>query len=223
MRDTEKTTCMNAGITPFEIQIAIDGLSIVVAKSNTFVECLTVAQLNKIWTADASKQASYWDQVNPAWPHQKIDLYGPGTDSGTFDYFVEVVITPFDGANTKGRNDYTPSEDDNVLVKGVSESDYSLGYFGLAYAKENPTKVKVVKVDEGKGNGCMEPTDANVEGGKYTPLARPLFMYTKGRPAGVLKAYFEKGLGAEGQAIVHEVGYIKLPADKLAEMRAKIA
>ncbi|MEA3190569.1 MAG: phosphate transport system substrate-binding protein [Thermoplasmata archaeon] len=223
MRDAEKTTCRNAGIEPFEIQVAVDGLSVVVATSNTFVQCLTVAQLNRIWTADASKQVTKWSQLDPAWPDQPIVLYGPGTDSGTFDYFVEVIITPFDGANTKGRSDYTPSEDDNVLVQGVASSQHALGYFGLAYAKENPDKVRVVKVDEGKGNGCVEPTDANVEGGKYSPLSRPLFMYTKGKPAGVLKAYFEKGLSAGGQEIVHEVGYIKLPAPKLAEMQAKIA
>jgi phosphate transport system substrate-binding protein len=223
IKSSETDACKAKGITPFEVQIAIDGLSVVVPKGNSFVDCLTVAQLNKIWTADPAKQAKTWKNLDPAWPDQKIDLYGPGTDSGTFDYFVEVIITPFDGANTKGRSDYTASEDDNVLVQGVAASPYALGYFGLAYAKENSATLKVVKVDEGKGNGCVEPTDANIEAGKYTPLSRPLFMYTNGKPSGVLKAYLEKALSADGQEIAHEVGYIKLPAAKLAEMKAKIA
>ena len=220
---SETATCQAAGIEPFEIQVAIDGLSVVVAQSNTFVECLTVAQLNKIWTADPAKQVSNWKDLNPAWPDQTIRLFGPGTDSGTFDYFREVIIRAFDGSAAEMRSDFSPNEDDNALVQGVASSQYALGYFGLAYFEENQAKLNVVKIDDGKGAGCVEPTPGDVESGKYAPLSRPLFMYTDGKPTGTLKAYFAQGLSDDGQAIAEEVGYIKLPAAKLAEMRAKIA
>jgi phosphate transport system substrate-binding protein len=223
IKATEVADCKAKGIEPFEIQVAVDGLSVVVAASNTFVHCLTTAQLHQVWTADAAKQAKRWKDLDADWPDEAFELFGPGTDSGTFEYFVEAILAPVDGKETKGRSDYTPSEDDNVLVQGVASSPYALGYFGLAYAREHPDKVRVVGVDEGKGNGCVEPTDANVEGGKYHPLARPLFMYTDGKPAGVLKAYFEKGLSQEGQDLVAAVKYIRMPAAKLAEMQAKIA
>jgi phosphate transport system substrate-binding protein len=220
---SETANCLAAGIEPFEVQVAIDGLAVVVAQSNTFVDCLTVAQLNKIWTADPAKQVNKWKDLDPEWPDQTIRLFGPGTDSGTFDYFREVIIRPTDGSTADPRSDFTPSEDDNVLVQGIASSQYALGYFGLAYYEENQGKLNLVKVDEGKGAGCVEPTPSNVEAGVYSPLSRPLYMYTDGKPTGTLQAYFEQGLSSEGQAIVEEVGYIKLPAQKLAEMRAKVA
>jgi phosphate transport system substrate-binding protein len=219
---SETANCQAAGIQPFEIQVAIDGLSVVVAKSNTFVTCLTVSQLHKIWTSGPA-QVDNWNELDPAWPNQKINLFGPGTDSGTYDYFREAIIQPSDGATASTRPDYTPSEDDNVLVQGVASSQYALGYFGLAYYEHNADKLNVVKVDDGKGNGCVEPTAANVESGKYAPLSRPLFMYTDGKPEGTLKAYFEQGLSSEGQELAEEVGYIRLPAVKLDEMKAKLA
>lgn len=223
IKAAEVADCKANGIEPFEVQVAIDGLSVVVAASNTFVECLTTAQLHQAWTADAGKQAKRWKDLDPSWPDAPLELYGPGTDSGTFEYFVEAILQPVDGKETKGRSDYTPSEDDNVLVQGVASSPNALGYFGLAYAREHADKVRVVGVDAGKGAGCVEPTDANVESGKYSPLARPLFMYANGKPAGVLKAYFERGLSQEGQDLVAAVKYIRLPAAKLDEMRAKLA
>lgn len=222
IKASEAADCANASVSPFEIQIAIDGLAVVVPRSNTFVDHLTVQELNKIWTADASKQAKTWSDVRAGWPAEKIALFGPGPDSGTFDYFVEVIVQPFDGKESKGRSDYTPSEDDNVLVQGVSRSPYGLGYFGLAYAHENADKVRAVAIDEGKGAGPVEPTPANVEGGRYSPLARPIFMYTDGKPSGALQSYFEWALGDEGQALVEEVGYIKLPAAQRDAALAKV-
>ena len=223
IKQTEIDTCKAGGIDPFEVQVAIDGLSVVVANSNTFVDCLTVAQLNKIWTADKAKQVTNWKDLNPAWPDQTIRLFGPGTDSGTFDYFREVIIRAFDGSTAELRSDFTPSEDDNVLVQGVASSQHALGYFGLAYFEENQDKLNVVKIDDGKGSGCVEPTPANVESGTYAPLSRPLFMYTDGKPTGALQAYFQQGLSSDGQEIVEEVGYIRLPSAKLDEMRTKVA
>ena len=212
IKEAEAAECQAADVTPYEVQVAIDGLAVVVAKSNEFVDHLTVEELNRIWTADAGRQANTWRDLRPAWPDERIDLFGPGTDSGTFDYFVEVVVQPFDGKESKGRSDYTPSEDDNVLVQGVSRSPHGLGYFGLAYAHENADKVRIVPIDEGKGAGPVEPTPENVESGRYSPLARPVYMYVDGKPTGALLAYFEFGLGDDGQALVEEVGYIRIPA-----------
>ena len=223
IRQSEIDTCKGIGITPYEFTVAIDGLSVVVSKQNTFLQCLTVAQLHKMWTADTAKQANRWNQLDPSWPDQKIELFGPGTDSGTYDYFREVIIAPSDGSSATTRADYTASEDDNVLVNGVSGKQYAMAFFGLAYYEENADQLKLVKIDEGKGKGCVEPTPANVESGEYSPLSRPLFMYTKGKPTGVIQAYFNAAYSADGQAIVEEVGYIKLPAAKLAEMKAKNA
>jgi phosphate transport system substrate-binding protein len=209
-------------VAPFEIPVGVDGLAVVVSTKNTFVDQLSVQELNLIWTANSSKQVNYWNELRADWPSERIRLYGPGTDSGTFDYFVEVVITRFDGAGTKGRSDYTPSEDDNVLVQGVAASQYALGYFGLAYVAENQDKIKAVPIDNGKGEGPVAPTPANVESEKYSPLSRPLFMYTDSRPMGELLKYFEWGLGSEGQALVSEVGYIPLNEAKRADALAKV-
>ena len=212
IKEAERQECAANGVEPREVQVAIDGLAVVVARSNEFVDHLTVEELNRLWTADASRQATTWRDLRPEWPDEEVDLFGPGTDSGTFDYFVEVVIAPFDGPQSMGRSDYTPSEDDNVLVQGVARSPHGLGYFGLAYAHENADKVRIVPIDEGKGRGPVEPTPENVESGAYSPLARPIYMYVDGKPTGALLAYFEFGLGEDGQALVEEVGYIRVPA-----------
>ncbi|HVM44297.1 MAG TPA: PstS family phosphate ABC transporter substrate-binding protein [Candidatus Thermoplasmatota archaeon] len=222
IRESERQECQANGVEPFEIQVAIDALAVVVSTRNTFVTDLTVEELHRIWTADPAKQANRWSDLRPEWPNERIALYGPGTDSGTFDYFVEVVIHPFDGSQSKGRSDYQPSEDDNLVVQGVSSSPYALGYFGFAYVHENADKVKAVPIDEGKGKGPVAPGAESVEAGDYTPLARPIYMYTNGKPTGGLLEYFAWGLGEEGQTLVEEVGYLRLPAQKQQEMLAKL-
>lgn len=230
---SETEICQSGGIQPFEIQVAIDGLAVVVNKDNTFVTDLKVSELNRMWTQNASKQANTWKDLRPEWPDETIELFGPGTNSGTFDYFVEVIITPFDGPTsvTKGRDDYTPSEDDNVLVRGVGGEENGLGYFGLAYAEEAKDELRIVPIVRDTKDGgktfdsaaqAVEPTAANVESGKYAPLSRPLFMYTDGAPRDELKAWFEMGLSPEGQDIVTEVGYVKLPEAKRTETLAKL-
>lgn len=228
---SETENCQKAGITPFEIQVAIDGLAVVVPKANTWVTDLKVSELNRMWTQDTEKQANTWSELRPEWPNEEIELFGPGTNSGTFDYFVEVIIHPFDGSSSKGRSDYTPSEDDHVLVQGVSGAKNGLAYFGLAYAEESANVLRTVPIiqdtkDGGKtflsGAQPVAPTAETVEGGTYTPLARPLFMYTNGAPQDQLKTWFEYGLSPEGQEIVGEVGYIKLPEAKRTEMIAKL-
>jgi phosphate transport system substrate-binding protein len=235
IKDSERADCIRNGIEPFEIQIAIDGLAVVVSKENTFVDYLTVTELNKIWTAVTTKQANKWSDIRAGWPNQDIDLYGPGTNSGTFDYFIEVIIHPFDGstgANAKGRNDYTPSEDDNILVSGVASSQYALGYFGLAYVEHNKDEVRAVPIKQDTADGGktkvegaqpVEPNAQTVESGQYKPLSRPLFMYTDKKPTGRILEYFKLGLTEQGQKEVEAVGYVKLPAAKASEILAKLA
>ncbi|MFC9504387.1 PstS family phosphate ABC transporter substrate-binding protein [Streptomyces sp. NPDC057002] len=167
----EKAACEKNGIQYEELQIANDGLSIVVNKDNDFAECLTVAQLKKIW--EPGSKVNNWNQVDSKFPDEKLELFGPGTDSGTFDYFTEAV----NGEEGASRTDYSPSEDDNVTVQGVSGSRGGMGYFGLSYYEENKDELKLVKVDD--GDGCVAPTTKTVQNGSYKPLSRPLFIYPK--------------------------------------------
>lgn len=221
--DSESADCSANGIDAHKIEVGQDGLAVVVPESNDFVDYLSVTELNRIWTADESKQVNRWSELRENWPDRRIQLFGAGTDSGTFDYFIEAIVHPFDGPETKGRSDYTPSEDDNVLVQGVAGSDDGLGYFGLAYARENKDKLRLVPiVDDTHGetdNPPVLPTDENVESGRYSPLSRPLFMYTNGRPTGALQAFFKLGLSELGQDLVQEVGYVRLSeATRLANL-----
>lgn len=212
--DSESESCAANGIEPYRIQVGQDGLAVVLPKANDFVDYLSVTELNRIWTADQSKQVNRWRELRDDWPDRRIQLFGAGTNSGTFDYFIEVIVHPFDGHDTKGRSDYTPSEDDNVLVQGVAGSADGLGYFGLAYARENTDSLRIVPIlDDSSGKTGGEPvlpTDENVESGLYSPLSRPLFMYTNGRPEGAVQQFFKLGLSPVGQNLVQEVGYVRL-------------
>lgn len=157
------------GVGILELPVAYDGLTVVVNPKNTFVDHLTVAELQHIWRAE--KPARMWSDVRATWPKEKIVLFGPGTDSGTFDYFTEVI----NGKSKSCRPDFTASEDDNVLVSGVEGSPYALGYFGFAYYKENQSKLKAVPVDGGKGS--IAPSEITIQNGTYQPLSRPVFVY----------------------------------------------
>ncbi|MFD7124200.1 MULTISPECIES: PstS family phosphate ABC transporter substrate-binding protein [Streptomyces] len=171
MKGEEKALCEKAGVKFEEFTVANDGLSVVVSKDNDFVECLTVEQLKKIW--EPGSKVKNWNQVDPKFPNQKMDLFGAGTDSGTFDYFTDAI----NGEEGASRTDYNPSEDDNVTVRGVSGSKGGIGYFGLSYFEENKDKLKAVKIDGGEG--CVAPGVETVQNGTYTPLGRPLFIYPK--------------------------------------------
>lgn len=171
IEDDEKAACEKNGIQYSEFQVANDGLSVVVSKDNDWADCLTVEQLKKIWEPDS--KVDNWNQVDPGFPDERLELFGPGTDSGTFDYFTEKI----NGEEGASRTDYSPSEDDNVTVQGVSGSKGGMGYFGLSYYEENKDKLKVLKVDG--GDGCVEPTTTTVQNGSYKPLSRPLFIYPK--------------------------------------------
>lgn len=157
------------GIDFVELEIAYDGISVVVNKDNTWVDSITTAELNKIWAKDSTVKT--WKDVNPAWPAEPLKLYGPGTDSGTFEFFTEKI----NKKAKESRTDYTPSEDDNVLVQGIAGDKNAMGYFGFAYYEENTDKLKVLKIDDGKGP--VEPTAASIKDKSYSPLSRPLFIY----------------------------------------------
>jgi phosphate transport system substrate-binding protein len=187
----EAPACEKNDIKFEELQVANDGLAIVVNKENTWAECLTVEQLKKIWEPAAEDTVSTWSDVDPSFPDESLKLYGPGTASGTFDYFTDAI----NGEEGASRTDYTQSENDNTTVQGVSGDKGGLGYFGLSYYEQNTDKLKVVKVDAGEG--CVEPTTATVQDGTYKPLSRPLFIYPTDalleRPEGIafVKFYIE--------------------------------
>ncbi|MDQ3388090.1 MAG: PstS family phosphate ABC transporter substrate-binding protein [Gemmatimonadota bacterium] len=169
IEESEREVCAQNGVEVLELEIAWDGLAVLVNPANSFVQCLTVEELKRIWNAGSTLRT--WQDVRPEWPAQDIKLYGPGTNSGTFDYFTEVI----NGEGGATRADYTASEDDNVLVQGVAGDASALGYFGYAYLAENRGQLKAVAVDGGEG--CVMPTPETIESGAYAPLSRPLYIY----------------------------------------------
>lgn len=169
IKDEEIEICEKNGIKYEALQVANDGLASVVNVENDFAKCLTTDQLKKIW--DKGSTVNNWNQVDPSFPNEKLDLYGPGTDSGTFDYFTEAI----NGEEGQSRSDYNATEDDNVIVQGVSGSKGGTGYFGLSYVEQNADKIKAVEVDG--GDGCVAPSTETVQDGSYKPLSRPLFVY----------------------------------------------
>jgi phosphate transport system substrate-binding protein len=171
IRYSEAKRCQDAGIRYIQFLVANDGLSIVANKSNTWANCLTTAELKKIW--DRGSNVNSWKDVRAGFPDVPLKLYGPGTDSGTFDFFTEVI----NGSARRSRSDYNASEDDNVLVRGVEGDRGALGYFGFSYYEENLNRLKLVKVDA--GGGCVAPSSKTVQNRTYKPLSRPLFIYVK--------------------------------------------
>jgi phosphate transport system substrate-binding protein len=169
IKDDERQLCEKNRVSFFGLQVANDGISVVVNKDNRWAKCLTVEQLKAIWEP-RSKVAS-WKDVDPSFPDEKLSLFGAGTDSGTFDYFTEAIV----GEEGASRSDYTPSEDDNVTVRGVAGNKGALGYFGLSYYLENKERLRAVAIDG--GDGCVEPSIETVQDGVYKPLSRPLLMY----------------------------------------------
>ena len=193
------------GIEFIEIPVAFDGISVVINSKNNFVDYLTVQELRKIWQRDST--VKNWSDVRKGWPDKQITLYGPGTDSGTFDYFTGAI----NGKEQSSRSDFTASEDDNVLVQGVSGDEGALGYFGYAYYAENSSKLKAVPVKMGNGP-AVAPSSTTINNGTYAPLSRPIFIYAnKGsskKPE--VKAFIEFYIENAG-ALAKEVGYVALP------------
>ncbi|MDP2652814.1 MAG: PstS family phosphate ABC transporter substrate-binding protein [Candidatus Omnitrophota bacterium] len=206
----EVALCKENNIEYIELPVAYDGLSVMVNMKNTWVDHLTVAELKKIWEPAAQGTVKKWSQVRAGFPDEPITLYGPGTDSGTFDYFTEVI----NGKGGLSRGDYTASEDDNVLVEGIANDKGALGYFGLAYYEQNKDKLKLIPIDDGKssnGEGPISPSLKTVMDGTYQPLARPIFIYV--RKDAAEKEYIKKFIEyylKNGAPLVEEVGYIPL-------------
>ncbi|WP_256207657.1 PstS family phosphate ABC transporter substrate-binding protein [Nitrosomonas marina] len=169
--ELEMEACRKAGVQYIEMPIAIDALTVVINPRNSWSKTMTVEELKQFWEPAAQGKINNWDQVNSAWPDKKIKLFGPGADSGTFEYFTEAIV----GRAKSSRGDFTASEDDNVLVQGVASDMYALGFFGFAYYIENKNKINAVAIDS--GNGGVIPSVETVENGSYQPLSRPVFVY----------------------------------------------
>ncbi|HQP10351.1 MAG TPA: PstS family phosphate ABC transporter substrate-binding protein [Candidatus Omnitrophota bacterium] len=210
IKDSERTLCKESGITYIELPVAYDGLAVMVNVKNTWVDHLTVKELNRIWEPSAQGNIMNWSQVRPGFPDKPIVLFGPGTDSGTFDYFTEAI----NGKSAASRGDYTASEDDNVLVEGIASDEGAIGYFGLAYYEQNKDKLKLVPIDDenpSNGAGPIAPSMETVMDATYQPLARPIFVYVSAkatqRPA--IKEFINYYL-KNAPSLVEEVGYIPL-------------
>ena len=204
IKDSEAAKAAENGIEYFEFLVGVDGLSVMVNPKNDFVDCMTVEQLKMIWEPESSIDS--WNDIDSSWPDRKINLYGPGTDSGTFDYFTEEVV----GEAKLSRADYTASEDDNVLVQGISGDRNALGYFGYAYYSQNTDKLKLVEVDN--GGGCVAPSLATIADGSYSPLSRPLFIYVnkeRVQQRAELSAFVEFYM-ENGAQLTAEIGYVPL-------------
>ena len=202
----EMDDCAKAGIKYVELPVAFDALTVVVNPKNTFIKQLTVAELKMMWEPSAQGKITKWNQINPAWPDAPLKLFGPGADSGTFDYFTEAV----NGKSKSSRGDFTASEDDNVLVPGVSRDNNALGFFGFAYYDENKGKLRAVPIVNPKGKAVTPSIDA-VMAGEYEPLARPIFIYVSAkaidRPE--VKEFVEFYL-KHGGKLAKEVKYVPL-------------
>ena len=211
IKDSEKEACAAAGIEFLEVIIANDALSVVVNNENTWAKCLTVEQLKAMWEPAAEGKISNWNQVDASFPDQALNLFGAGTDSGTFDYFTKEI----NGEEGSSRTDYNPSEDDNVTVKGVEGDKGAIGYFGFSYLEENSSRVKAVEVDGGKG--CVAPSLEHVQDGTYTPLSRPLYVYVslKAAQRPEVKAFFEF-VGENLDSLTEEALFIPLNDDQKA-------
>jgi phosphate transport system substrate-binding protein len=209
---SEAAKCQAAGIRYIQFLVANDGISIVVNKGNTWAKCLTTAELKSIW--NKGSKVNNWKDVRAGFPDQGLKLYGPGTDSGTFDFFTEKI----NGVTKQSRSDYTASEDDNVLVRGVEGERGGLGYFGYSYYEENASRMNLVKVDS--GGGCVAPSVKTVQNRSYKPLSRPLFIYVKRdsfkRP--VVAAFIRYVIQNE-QKIAKNAKFISLTKPQLAKAK----
>ncbi len=214
MKNSEAIICRDNGVKWVAFTVANDGLSVVVNRDNTWANCLTVAELKKIW--EPGSKINNWSDVRNGFPNVPLKLFGAGTDSGTFDYFTEAI----NGKARASRSDYLATEDDNIVVQGVQGERGGMGYFGFSYYEENKDKLKVVAIDQGKGLGCVTPSLATVQGNKYRPLSRPLFIYSK-------RASFKRAAVAafigyifnNEKAIAKQAGFIALTDRQLKKAR----
>lgn len=215
IKESERKLCAENGIRYIELPVAFDALTVVINPANDWAEVMTVSELKKIWEPAAQRRITRWSDVRPDWPEEPLRLFGPGVDSGTYDYFTEAVV----GDEHSSRGDFTASEDDNVLVQGVANDKYALGFFGYAYYAENTDKLKSVAIDDGEGPP-VQPSIETAKNGTYQPLSRPIFIYVSAAAAErpEVREFVEFYLEPQHAKWVREVGYVPLPdeAYKLA-------
>ena len=210
IEEDEIASCAENGVDWYEFEVAYDGLTIVTNPENTWLTCITTDQLKQLWQKESP--ANTWADLNPDYPADTINLYGPGTDSGTFDFFVETIL-----GEDEIREDFTPSEDDNVLVEGVAGDVNALGYFGLAYYEANQDSLNALAVDNGDGN-CVTPSAETVQDGTYAPLSRPLYVYVTAESLQRPEVQeFVRFYLSEAPALAAEVGYVASPDETYAE------
>lgn len=218
IKEDEGTVAKENNIEYVGLSVAFDGLAVLANKENDWIENITVEELKKIWEPSAQGNITRWNQIRSEWPDEEIHLYGPGVASGTYDYFTEAVV----GESGASRGDYTASEDDNVLVQGITNDKNALGFFGLAYYEENREKLKLIGVDN--GNGAVLPSFETVKEGEYAPLSRPVFIYVSSKavqnPAVVAFVDFYLETAAE---LAQDVGYIALTEAEYQEQKEKFA
>ena len=220
IKEEEIALCEEAGINFIEVPVAFDGLTVVANEANDWAQCLTVDQLNAMWAPESEGTVANWNQVDPSFPDQELGLYGPGTDAGTFDYFTDEV----NGEEGASRGDYTASEDDNVIVTGVTGDEGALGYFGYAYFEENSDSLKAIEIENEAGE-CVGPTAETIADGSYNPMSRPLFFYVRqdayeAKPE--VNAFVDYMLAPGNEVLIREVGYVPLPEDILASAKARV-
>jgi len=215
IKETERASCAENGVEFIELTVAYDGISVVVNPDNTWVDCLTVEELRRIW--EPGSTVTSWAEVRDGFPDLGLRLYGPGTDSGTFDYFTEAIM----GEEDASRSDYTASEDDNVLVQGVAGDEGALGYFGFAYYEENRERIDVLAVDN--GDGCVVPSRETIRTNEYAPLSRPMFIYVntdalqQDHVEAFVRYYMENA-----PELVPQVGYVALDDEDYEANLARI-
>jgi phosphate transport system substrate-binding protein len=223
IKSSEDSVCKANNITHLELKVAFDGLAVVVNPKNTWINDITVAELKMIWEPAAQGKIKYWNQIRPEWPKEEIHLFGAGVESGTYDYFTEAIV----GKSHSSRGDYTASEDDNVLVQGISTDKLALGFFGIAYFEANKDKLKVVPVDDQKdenGKGPITPSIETVKNKTYAPLGRPLFIYVNSSAAKrpEVQSFVDFYL-TNGGALSQEVGYIAMTDEEYTAEKVKFS
>ncbi|MEZ4270824.1 MAG: PstS family phosphate ABC transporter substrate-binding protein [Myxococcota bacterium] len=212
IKASEVELCKKNQVDSIELPVAYDGIAVVIHPTNTWVDHMTVAELRALWRPEAQKEVRRWSQIRSGWPDTEIHLFGPGVDSGTYDYFTKAIV----GTEHASRGDFTSSEDDNVLVQGIATDPLALGFFGFAYYEENKSRLKLVAIDDGNqdnGAGAIAPSPQSVSDGTYQPLSRPIFIYVnKGATARPEVASFVDFYINHAPELVREVGYIPFPS-----------